>query len=114
MSATIKASCPHCGDVSLTPDEVLLELLAPTASERARGDTYAFTCPDCAQEVRKPADERIVQLLRSGGVPVRQVEPYPERLPDIAGPLTRDHLLELHQELQSEDWLDQLLASGPR
>lgn len=113
MAATIKATCPHCGDVSLAPDEVLLELLVPSARHQGH-DRYWFTCPDCSREVRKPADERIVQLLRSGGVPVRELRPHPERMPAVASPLTRDHLLAFHEQLRDDDWLAGLCDTDPR
>ncbi|MFD8945215.1 hypothetical protein ACFV00_24935, partial [Streptomyces californicus] len=29
---------------------------------------YTFTCPDCGAAVRKPAGERIIELLTGGGV----------------------------------------------
>ncbi len=29
---------------------------------------YSFTCPECGASVRKPAGERIVELLTGGGV----------------------------------------------
>ncbi|MEU4795650.1 hypothetical protein [Streptomyces sp. NPDC023327] len=29
---------------------------------------YSFTCPECGAAVRKPAGERIVELLTGGGV----------------------------------------------
>ncbi len=61
---TIKASCPTCGEVELTPVDVrLMVCTEPSLSY------YAFDCPTCAVEVRKPADEHVVQLLVSGGIP---------------------------------------------
>jgi hypothetical protein len=60
---TIKASCPSCGDVELTPAQVrLVVCTVPSWS------FYAFTCGACRDEVRKPADSEVVRLLRSGGV----------------------------------------------
>jgi PHP family Zn ribbon phosphoesterase len=29
---------------------------------------YSFTCPDCGEVVRKPAGDRIIELLTGGGV----------------------------------------------
>ncbi|MDP9393774.1 MAG: hypothetical protein M3Q27_05685 [Actinomycetota bacterium] len=60
---TIKASCPVCGDVELTPAQVRLVVCT-----RADWSYYAFSCTSCSDEVRKPADEQIVALLISGGV----------------------------------------------
>lgn len=60
---TIKASCPTCGDVNLTPDDVRLVVCTVSA-----WSFYAFECTSCAHEVRKAATEDVVRLLRSGGI----------------------------------------------
>ena len=60
---TIKASCPCCGDVELTPP--LVRLVVCTVQSWS---FYAFTCTTCHDEVRKPADADIVRLLTAGGV----------------------------------------------
>ena len=71
MSAvtTIKASCPTCGEVELTSDDVSLMVCSqPTLSY------YAFTCPGCLDEVRKPASAVFVPtygwpiLFQVGGI----------------------------------------------
>ncbi|WP_229924490.1 CpXC domain-containing protein [Streptomyces sulfonofaciens] len=59
-----KAACPDC--------RARLELHAH-ALRLAIGATrkttfYSFTCPECGAAVRKPAGERIVELLTKGGV----------------------------------------------
>ncbi|WP_337060713.1 hypothetical protein [Kineococcus sp. G2] len=64
---TIKASCPCCGDVELTPKQV--RLVVCSAKDRS---FYAFTCPQCRDEVRKAASEDVVALLVSGGVAVER------------------------------------------
>ncbi|OIV38401.1 hypothetical protein BIV57_05765 [Mangrovactinospora gilvigrisea] len=57
-----RVGCPHCGGrAHLESGEVRLA--------RTRSRTfYAFTCPDCGEPVRKPAGERIVELLTGNGV----------------------------------------------
>lgn len=60
---TIKASCPSCGDVVLTPPQV--RLVVCTVEDWS---FYTFTCNTCRDEVRKPAARDIVALLTSGGV----------------------------------------------
>ncbi len=59
-----KAACPECrGRFELASDAFRLAIGA------SRSTTfYAFTCPDCGRAVRKPAGERIVELLTGGGV----------------------------------------------
>lgn len=99
---TIKATCPTCGEVSLTSEDVELRVFPDGAHE----DFYAFDCPDCAQRVRKPADARVVRLLRTGGVEPTEAADHPEQPPQDLPPITRDELLDIHELLQRDDWLD--------
>jgi proteasome accessory factor C len=61
VMTTIKASCPMCGEVELTPAEVWLMVCS-----HAPLSYYAFRCTSCHDEVRKPADDHVVSLLVSG------------------------------------------------
>lgn len=109
---TIKATCPTCGEVSLTPDDIELRV----GDDRVDG-FYGFCCPDCAAEVRKPADRRIVSMLVTGGVPALPISLYrePVRLCDRFDhpALTPDDLLDFHQLLQTEGWFDRVLVDIP-
>ncbi|GAA2690774.1 hypothetical protein [Streptomyces lunalinharesii] len=59
-----KAACPECrGRFELASDAFRLAIGASR-----RTTFYSFTCPDCDRAVRKPAGERIVELLAGGGV----------------------------------------------
>ncbi|WP_411124976.1 hypothetical protein [Streptomyces sp. x-19] len=59
-----KAACPECrGRFELASDAFRLAIGASR-----RTTFYSFTCPDCDRAVRKPAGERIVELLTGGGV----------------------------------------------
>lgn len=112
---TIKATCPACGEVALTPEEI--ELMVHSAGQN--GASYAFTCPTCLGLVRKPADDRIVRLLVSGGVQVIEAESadIPAEVlehPVAAPALTYDDLLDLHELLASDDWYERLLAEHRR
>jgi predicted RNA-binding Zn-ribbon protein involved in translation (DUF1610 family) len=100
---TIRATCPTCGEVGLTPDEVELHV-DPSGKRQA---SYHFDCPSCLAVISKPADDRIVRLLASGGVPVR--EWAPDRAPDLAPSLTYDDLLDFHALLATHDWFDGLI-----
>ncbi len=102
---TIKATCPTCGEVGLTPDEV--ELWVDRADKA--GSFYAFTCPSCLQVVRKPADARVIRLLSGGGVAARDIAPAPRPRFDTP-PLTRDDLLDFHQLLARDGWFDEVVA----
>jgi hypothetical protein len=96
---TIKASCPICGDVSLTPREVKV-----VSCTRAEWSYYAFTCPECRDEVSKPADDEIVTLLVSGGVPVEEWVIPAEALEDHSGEaITYDELLDFALWLDGHD-----------
>jgi hypothetical protein len=52
--------------------------------------TYSFLCPSCRLIVNKPAEQRVVELLVSAG----------------------DDLLAFHFELDSDDWLEQVITGG--
>ncbi|TGB14362.1 hypothetical protein E4099_08535 [Streptomyces palmae] len=59
-----KAGCPECrGRFELAADALRLAIGATH-----RTTFYSFTCPRCQAAVRKPAGERIVELLTGGGV----------------------------------------------
>jgi hypothetical protein len=106
---TIRATCPTCGEVELTPDDIELRVCT-----HAPASYYEFACPLCADQVRKPADDRIVQLLISGGVSATVWE-LPDELRDQSGPaLTLDDLLDFHLLLQEPDWFDRLLRVSAR
>lgn len=121
----IRATCPSCGEVDLQPADIRLEIVGSDPADVCEGSYYAFSCPDCAGTVTKPADDRIARLLRSGGVvvTVRSMSPHvdaevaravalldhPEGIP-VTPPLTRDDLLDFHLFLQGDDWFEELLA----
>lgn len=67
VSAVVyKASCPDCrGRFELGSEDLRLAI-----GRSSRTTFYSFTCPDCGELVRKPAGDRIVELLTGGGVRV--------------------------------------------
>src|SRR3954465_13096796 len=81
LMTTIKASCPSCGDVELTPQQVRLVVCSVKA-----WSYYAFTCTSCLEEVRKPAGRDVVALLISGGVIAEPWSVPAEVLEERAGP----------------------------
>ena len=98
---TIKATCPACGEVELTGDDIEL-MVCPTASL----SYYAFACPSCSDQIRKPADDHIVSLLISGGVEAMVWDVPAEALEDRGGPaLTYDDLLDFGLWLGATDHL---------
>jgi hypothetical protein len=83
--------------------------------------SYTFVCPVCDDRVDKHADRKVVMLLLSAGVEVRErIENHPsqqtldtaapEGRPD-GPPLTVDDLIDFHFLLEREDWLEDLLRS---
>src|SRR6266513_2293577 len=92
--ATIRASCPECGDVELTTRDVSVQV----CSSNNEG-SYSFLCPHCRLAVSKPAEPRIVDLLVSSGVrlsvwhlPAEMFEPH------AAGEvISHDDLLAFHE-----------------
>ena len=77
----IRANCPACGEVELRGPDVALKVC--TQPERS---FYSFTCPACVQVISKPADERVIRLLASGGVKPDFWEPPAELLERHDGP----------------------------
>ena len=107
LVATIRASCPSCGDVELTSTDVTV-LVCSTNNEGA----YAFQCPDCRVAITKPAEPRVVDLLVSTGVKLSVWElPAELNEPKSGAPINYDDLLEFHFLLQREDWFE-LLVNG--
>ena len=111
--ATIRASCPTCGDVELTTADVQVRVCS-TTNEGA----YLFACPVCRMAVTKPADQRIVDLLLASGVRLN-VWQLPAELeePRSGPPISYDDLLEFHFELQQEGWFERMAtksSSGDR
>lgn len=107
---TIKATCPGCGEVELTPDDIELRVC-----NYAPASYYTFECPMCTETVQKPADDRVIQLLISGGVHAVVWE-LPAEVSEPRGgpPLNMDDLLDLHLLLQTETWFEQLLGVSQR
>lgn len=108
---TIRATCPTCGEVGLTPDEIELRV----DDHDTAASYYAFSCPSCFETVRKPADERVVRLLISGGVEVLEAVPAgppPRRLSErFDGPrISHDDLLDFHAMLENDSWFEELTS----
>lgn len=86
----IKATCPSCGDVELSRDQV--RLVVHPLAERS---FYGFTCTRCGEGVRKPAGDEVVRLLTMGGVVAERVVVPAEALERHDGPpITADDVLD--------------------
>ena len=96
---TIKASCPCCGDVDLTPAQVRL-----VACSVPKWSYYTFVCPQCSDLIRKPAAPEIVQLLVTGGVVAERWVIPAEALEQHDGPrIDYDDVLDFALWLDSVD-----------
>jgi hypothetical protein len=114
----IRATCPSCGEIDLQASEVVLRRSCDADGGLLEDSSYRFRCPGCADLVVKPADERVVSLLLTGGVPVEDVGHvlralHPE-MPEDGPAFTLDDLLDLHLALEDPRWFDRLAALTPR
>lgn len=106
---TIKASCPSCGDVELTPAQVRLVVCTVKT-----WSYYGFACPACLEDVRKPAGRDVVSLLLSGGVVAEPWTVPAEALEEHAGPvLCYDDVLDFALWLDRADLVAAAAGSGP-
>jgi predicted RNA-binding Zn-ribbon protein involved in translation (DUF1610 family) len=98
---TIKATCPTCGEVELTADDLTLMVCS-----QAPLSYYAFRCPRCIEEIRKPADDHIISLLVSGGVRATSWSIPAEALEEHDGSsISYDELLDFALAVERTDYL---------
>jgi hypothetical protein len=104
--ATVRASCPTCGDVKLTTREVQVQVGYSTAS-----NSYSFLCPSCRLLVNKQATDLIMEILVRAGVRVVTWS-RPAELDEIklGPPITYDDLLCFHFALDEDRWLETEVA----
>ncbi len=103
--ATVRASCPTCGDVEMTTRDVKVLVCTSTSFS-----TYSFLCPACQLLVNKAATEQVVDILVGAGVKVISWT-LPAELdePRIGPPITHDELLGFHFSLQTQGWLEEVV-----
>lgn len=104
--ATIRASCPDCGDVELTTEQVHVRIC-----DDDKTGTYSFSCPVCLSTVVKAAETRTIDLLVASGVrfttwrlPAELHEHKPGE------PITHDDLLDFHELLKDDTALAAAIA----
>lgn len=64
VDVVFRAGCPDCR----ASFELGASALRLAIGATSKTTFYSFTCPECGVAVRKPAGERIVELLTGGGV----------------------------------------------
>ena len=105
--ATIRASCPTCGDIELTSRDVVVRVCSAD-----NGGSYAFRCPQCRMAVAKQAEPKIVDLLVSSGVRLSVWHPPAELHEAHDGQaISYDDLLEFHYAIQQQGWFERLVWS---
>ncbi|HEV8296903.1 MAG TPA: hypothetical protein VGQ20_06400 [Acidimicrobiales bacterium] len=106
--ATIRASCPTCGDVELTTADVRVRVCI----NDDRGE-YSFRCPACRMTVIKSAEPRTIDLLVASGVALDTWSLPAELHEPRAGgaPISHDDLLDFHTLLEDEASLAAALAT---
>ena len=108
--AQFTITCPACrAEVVLSARRLLVRVDA----ERSTAGEVLFTCFGCQATSSVALDASGIAALVTGGVTFLSLSPpvheHPESRP--AGPtFTADDLLDLHEELEGEDWLAQLVA----
>lgn len=101
---TIRANCPHCGDVQLRAHDLTVRI-----TSGVEHGSYTFVCPSCSRAVAKDASKRIIDLLMSTGVDVTVVKAPLELAETHVGPaINADDLLDFHLLLQGDMWFDDL------
>ncbi len=91
------------------------DVIMLTVESRSGEGTYSFVCPVCEDLVEKPADRKIVSLLKSVGVEISEREDdgsiEPEARPE-GPPFTLDDVIDFHFLLARDDWFDRLTAGA--
>ena len=92
---TIRTTCVLCGDVELIPTELSLELTAMSGT-----GNYIFSCPECGDQQRRPANHRVVSILLATGVAYEVLED--------TGPITEAEIARFSSALDQANWSEQL------
>lgn len=97
MTAIITTTCPNCGTVELTREDV-----AVVHSPREGISWYVFDCASCVEQIAKPAGQAVVVALEHAEVAVWTV-PAEELEREDSGPLLVDDVLDAVLELHRVD-----------
>jgi len=105
--ATIRASCPDCGDVELTTADVRVRVCL----DDDRGE-YRFTCPICSMVIVKPAEHRTIDLLVASGVEMDTWTLPAELFETRTGRrINHDDILDFHRLLHDDDAMAAAMSS---
>lgn len=94
MAASVRATCPSCGDVQFPLDNLVMVRHVETAE-----DTYTFRCPECGARVVNQLTDTLARLLDSYGVAmVRVFAPTLSNRPAL-GPITEADIADAADDL---------------
>ena len=103
----------HCSECAAEVTLAARRLLVRLDAQSATSGEVVFTCLMCGATNALELDVDAVALLVSGGVTFlslsEPVEEHPESPPE-GPPLTADDVLDLHAELDSDDWFGRFTA----
>jgi hypothetical protein len=103
--ATIRTTCPLCGDVEVESADVVVRVCSATDQ-----GSYVFCCPACSDDVTKAAPRRVLDLLVANGVPMTTWDPPAELLEVHTGaPISYDDLLSFHFDIHADGWLCRMI-----
>lgn len=106
----VRATCPTCGDVEVTVEQVQVQICVSTAVA-----TYSFQCPVCAFMVNKEANDTVVESLTSAGSRlIAWTLPAELDEPKLGPRISHDDLLEFHLALESDSWHAELAYPAPK
>ena len=103
------------------------EAISLAVRSNGREGSYRFTCPNCADDVEKRADRKIVALLVSAGVDISRSDVDTAFAPELfdeedeedtapreppAPRLTADDLIEFHYLLEDDAYIRDFFANS--
>ncbi len=102
--AVVWATCPTCGDVELTSEQVQIQTCTSDGSS-----TYSFVCPTCSLIANKPASVSVVESLSAAGSRLVAWN-YPAELAEtkVGAPICHNDLLDFHAALETDGWWSEL------
>jgi hypothetical protein len=109
-TTTIKATCPECGDVDLTPAAVRLMTFDTLSGPR---HSFMFDCRACESHVTGTATAMIAAALRRAGV-TEQFRPMPAEAREMhtGAPICEDDVIAFGMWLEgANDPIDHVVAA---
>ena len=102
--AVVWATCPTCGDVELTSEQVQIQTCTSDGTS-----TYSFVCPACSLIANKPASVSVVESLSAAGSRLVAWN-YPAELTEakVGAPICHNDLLDFHAALETDGWQSEL------